>query len=99
MHQHQGIGQGTFSLSVRSATSFGPASDTGLALSRTMSTLQSAVKWLKKEKTGSSVQNKARHLALACTVYTLWRHRNESHFRGLNSLSRRLIKFSQGYIV
>ncbi|KAK4382608.1 hypothetical protein Sango_2855500 [Sesamum angolense] len=37
-------------------------------ITRRMSTLLSAVKWLKKEKTGSSVQNKARHLALACTV-------------------------------
>ncbi|KAL2248485.1 UNVERIFIED_CONTAM: hypothetical protein Sindi_2700800 [Sesamum indicum] len=50
---------GTFSLSVRSATSFGHAFDIGLGINRTMSTLQSAVKWLKKEKTGSSVQNKA----------------------------------------
>ncbi|KAL0329453.1 UNVERIFIED_CONTAM: hypothetical protein Sradi_4932000 [Sesamum radiatum] len=47
-----------------------------------MSTLLSAVKWLKKGKTGSSVQNKARHLALACTVYSLWRHRNEIIFEG-----------------
>ncbi|KAL2246040.1 UNVERIFIED_CONTAM: hypothetical protein Sindi_2872200 [Sesamum indicum] len=53
-----------------------------LGINRSMSTLQSAVKWLKKEKTGSSVQNKARHLALACTVYTLWRHRNEVIFEG-----------------
>ncbi|KAL0336501.1 UNVERIFIED_CONTAM: Retrovirus-related Pol polyprotein from type-2 retrotransposable element R2DM [Sesamum radiatum] len=43
---------------------------------------ESAVKCLKKEKTGSSVQNKARHLALACTVYSLWRHRNEIIFEG-----------------
>ncbi|KAK4383087.1 hypothetical protein Sango_2809900 [Sesamum angolense] len=51
-------------------------------ITRRMSTLLSAVKWLKKEKTGSSVQNKARHLALACTVYSLWRHRNEIIFEG-----------------
>ncbi|KAK4432953.1 hypothetical protein Salat_1057500 [Sesamum alatum] len=30
-----------------------------------------AVKWLKKDKTSSSVQNKARLLALACTIYSL----------------------------
>ncbi|KAL0362294.1 UNVERIFIED_CONTAM: hypothetical protein Scaly_1184600 [Sesamum calycinum] len=42
----------------------------------------SAVKWLKKGKTGSSVQNKARHITLACTVYSLWRHRNEIIFEG-----------------
>ncbi|KAK4400029.1 hypothetical protein Sango_1109000 [Sesamum angolense] len=51
-------------------------------INRRMSTLLSAVKWLKKGKTGSSVQNKARHLALACTVYSLWRHRNEIIFEG-----------------
>ncbi|KAL0404367.1 UNVERIFIED_CONTAM: hypothetical protein Sradi_2077500 [Sesamum radiatum] len=45
-----------------------------LDINRCMSTLASAVKWLKKEKTGSSVQNKARALALACTIYSLWRH-------------------------
>ncbi|KAK4422000.1 hypothetical protein Salat_2150700 [Sesamum alatum] len=33
-----------------------------LSITRRMSTLHSAVKWLKKEKTGSSVQNKARTL-------------------------------------
>ncbi|KAL0362182.1 UNVERIFIED_CONTAM: hypothetical protein Scaly_1173400 [Sesamum calycinum] len=51
-------------------------------ITRRMSTRLSAVKWLKKGKTGSSVQNKARHLALACTVYSLWRHRNEIIFEG-----------------
>ncbi|KAL0458716.1 UNVERIFIED_CONTAM: hypothetical protein Slati_0498800 [Sesamum latifolium] len=42
-----------------------------VGFSRCMSTLLSAVKWLNKEKTGSSVQNKARHIALACTVHSL----------------------------
>ncbi|XP_011093972.1 uncharacterized protein LOC105173792 [Sesamum indicum] len=62
-----------------------------LGINRTMSILQSAVKWLKKEKTGSSVQNKARHLALACTVYTLWKHRNEVIFEGSTACPERLI--------
>ncbi|KAL2246258.1 UNVERIFIED_CONTAM: hypothetical protein Sindi_2894000 [Sesamum indicum] len=62
-----------------------------LGINRTMSTLQSAVKWLKKEKIGSSVQNKARHLALACTVYTLWRHRNEVIFEDSTPCPERLI--------
>ncbi|KAK4428442.1 hypothetical protein Salat_1143800 [Sesamum alatum] len=53
-----------------------------LSITRRMSTLYSAVKWLKKEKMGSSMQNKARTLALACTVYSLWRHRNEIIFEG-----------------
>ncbi|KAK4421948.1 hypothetical protein Salat_2145500 [Sesamum alatum] len=53
-----------------------------LGINRRMSTILSVVKRLKKEKTGSSVQNKARLLALACTVYSLWRHRNEVIFEG-----------------
>ncbi|KAL0291713.1 UNVERIFIED_CONTAM: hypothetical protein Sangu_3261800 [Sesamum angustifolium] len=53
-----------------------------LGIHRRMSTLLSAVKWLIKEKTRSSVQNKARLIALACTVYSLWRHRNEVIFEG-----------------
>ena len=53
-----------------------------LGINRRMSILHSAVKWLKKEKTGSSVHNKARHLALSCMVYSLWRHRNEFIFEG-----------------
>ncbi|KAL0431820.1 UNVERIFIED_CONTAM: hypothetical protein Sradi_0808000 [Sesamum radiatum] len=53
-----------------------------LGITRHMSTLPSAVKWLKKKKTGSSVQNKVRAIALACTVYSFWRHRNEVTFEG-----------------
>ncbi|KAK4408791.1 hypothetical protein Sango_0460100 [Sesamum angolense] len=53
-----------------------------LGINRRMSTLLNAVKWLIKEKMRSSVQNKARLIALACTVYSLWRHRNEVIFEG-----------------
>ncbi|KAL0359800.1 UNVERIFIED_CONTAM: hypothetical protein Sangu_0829400 [Sesamum angustifolium] len=53
-----------------------------LGISRRMSTLLSTVKWLIKEKTRSSVQNKAILIALACTVYSLWRHCNEVIFEG-----------------
>ncbi|KAK4415299.1 hypothetical protein Salat_2637200 [Sesamum alatum] len=51
-----------------------------LGINRRMSTILSAIKWLKKEKTSFSVQNKARLLALECTVYSLWRHCNEVVF-------------------
>ncbi|KAL0331762.1 UNVERIFIED_CONTAM: E3 ubiquitin-protein ligase [Sesamum angustifolium] len=51
-------------------------------ITRRMSTILSAVKWLKKGKTGSSVRNKVRHLALACTVYSLWKYNNEIIFEG-----------------
>ncbi|KAL0362147.1 UNVERIFIED_CONTAM: protein disulfide isomerase-like 2-3 [Sesamum calycinum] len=53
-----------------------------LGISRRMSTLLSAVKWLIKEKTRSSVQNKARLIALACTIYSPGRHQNEVIFEG-----------------
>ncbi|KAK4441672.1 hypothetical protein Salat_0502100 [Sesamum alatum] len=39
-----------------------------LGINRSMTTLLSAVKWLKKEKTDSFMQNKSQILALACTV-------------------------------
>ncbi|KAK4397838.1 protein disulfide isomerase-like 2-3 [Sesamum angolense] len=56
----------TCSLSARSMTLCGPH---WLSISRRMSTLLSAVKWLIKEKTRSFGQNKARLIVLACTVY------------------------------
>ncbi|KAL0305326.1 UNVERIFIED_CONTAM: hypothetical protein Sangu_3037200 [Sesamum angustifolium] len=62
-----------------------------LGIRRHMSTLLSAVKWLIKEKTRSSVQNKARLIALACTVYSLWRHRNEVIFEGKTPCPEELV--------
>ncbi|KAL0342995.1 UNVERIFIED_CONTAM: hypothetical protein Sangu_1186900 [Sesamum angustifolium] len=62
-----------------------------LGIRRRMSTLLSAVKWLIKEKTRSSVQNKARLIALACTVYSLWRHRNEVIFEGKTPCPEELV--------
>lgn len=40
-----------------------------MGLRRSMSTLASALKWLKKEARGSPWQSKAKRVALACTVY------------------------------
>ncbi|KAL0411967.1 UNVERIFIED_CONTAM: hypothetical protein Slati_3786400 [Sesamum latifolium] len=62
-----------------------------LDISRRMSTLPSAVKWLKKEKTGSFVQNKVRAITSACTIYSLWRHRNEVIFEGKAPNSEALV--------
>ncbi|KAL0437488.1 UNVERIFIED_CONTAM: hypothetical protein Sradi_0456700 [Sesamum radiatum] len=52
-----------------------------LGITRRISTHSSMVKWQKKEKMDSSVQNKARAITLACTVYSLWRHRTKSFFK------------------
>ncbi|KAK4413793.1 hypothetical protein Salat_2792100 [Sesamum alatum] len=66
-----------------------------LGINSHMSTILSAIKWLKKEKTGSSVQNKARLLALACTVYSLWRHRNEVIFEAKVPSTKGLVIFTK----
>ncbi|KAL0331191.1 UNVERIFIED_CONTAM: hypothetical protein Sangu_1664600 [Sesamum angustifolium] len=80
----------TYSLSARSVT-FVDQHTAVLGIRRHMSTLLSAVKWLIKEKTRSSVQNKARLIALACTVYSLWRHRNEVIFEGKTPCPEELV--------
>jgi hypothetical protein len=47
-----------------------------------MTTLASALKWIKKEARGTQIGTKARKLALACTVHRLWRVRNLAIFEG-----------------
>lgn len=53
-----------------------------IGLRRSMSTLDSAAKWLKKEVRGSSWQAKAKRIAFACTVYQIWMNRNKKLFEG-----------------
>ncbi|CAH9093039.1 unnamed protein product [Cuscuta europaea] len=47
-----------------------------LGLTRQMTTLSSAVKWMKKEQTGANVKAKAVRLSFCYTVYWIWRMRN-----------------------
>jgi len=47
-----------------------------------MSTISSALKWIKKEARGSSGRAKAKKVALACTVYHIWNARNRRMFEG-----------------
>lgn len=54
-----------------------------IGLRREMSSLESGVKWLKKEGRGSSWLPKARRIAFASTVYHIWTARNKSVFEGL----------------
>ena len=54
-----------------------------LGITRRMSTISSALKWIKKEARGSSGRAKAKKVALACTVYQIWNARNRSRFEGL----------------
>ena len=53
-----------------------------LNISRAMSTIDSALKWIKKESRGSGCSAKARCTALACTVYHIWNARNRRIFEG-----------------
>ncbi|XP_052203952.1 uncharacterized protein LOC127809227 [Diospyros lotus] len=65
-----------------------------LGLSRLMSTIPSALKWLKKEARGSSWQAKVKRSALACTVYYLCNTRNRKIFEDnmpcIDSVIRRI---------
>ena len=53
-----------------------------LNISRAMSTINSALKWIKKESRGSGCKAKAKRIALACTVYNIWNARNRKIFEG-----------------
>jgi len=57
-----------------------------MGMRRSMSTLASAIKWLRKEARGSSWQCKAKRVALACTVYYIWTARNRQIFEGQRPL-------------
>ena len=53
-----------------------------LGISRAMSTVDSALKWIRRESRGSGRNAKARCMALACTVYHIWNARNRKMFEG-----------------
>ena len=53
-----------------------------LNISRAMSTINSALKWIRMESRGSGCNAKARRIALACTVYHIWNARNRKIFEG-----------------
>lgn len=53
-----------------------------IGLHRTMSTLASAAKWIKKDVKGSSWQSKAKRVAFASSVYHIWLARNKRIFEG-----------------
>ncbi|XP_022878613.1 uncharacterized protein LOC111396409 [Olea europaea var. sylvestris] len=47
---------------------------------RSMTTIPSALKWMKKEARGTSWQSKSKSIALASTVYHIWMARNRKVF-------------------
>ncbi|GFS37912.1 hypothetical protein Acr_00g0054780 [Actinidia rufa] len=54
-----------------------------LGISRAMSTLKGATKWIFKEAKGTGIQARAKRMGLACTVYYMWEARNERIFEGV----------------
>ncbi|PSS07587.1 LOB domain-containing protein [Actinidia chinensis var. chinensis] len=56
-----------------------------LGITRAMTTLKSAVKWIIKEARGTWVKSKAKKIGLACSVYYIWETRNERIFEELKS--------------
>ncbi|XP_022860183.1 uncharacterized protein LOC111380779 [Olea europaea var. sylvestris] len=54
-----------------------------LAIRRSMSTLLSSLKWMKKEARGKSWPSRAKRIALATTVYYIWMERNKCIFEGI----------------
>lgn len=57
-------------------------------ISRAMSSILSAIKWLSKEARGSSWIRKVKRIALVCSVYQIWIARNRLIFMAFNLLLR-----------
>ncbi|XP_022855080.1 uncharacterized protein LOC111376355, partial [Olea europaea var. sylvestris] len=55
-----------------------------LGITRSMTTLAMALKWLKKEARGTSWLSKAKRVALATKVYYIWLTRNRKLFEDLS---------------
>ncbi|VFQ94140.1 unnamed protein product [Cuscuta campestris] len=45
-----------------------------------LSTLDRAVRWMKSFRRGDAIMKKTRKIALACTVFHIWKQRNATHF-------------------
>lgn len=56
-----------------------------LGIKREMSTLSSAIKWIKKDYNGALIKSKAVVLALASTVYHIWMARNSVIFSHMHA--------------
>ncbi|CAH9109723.1 unnamed protein product [Cuscuta europaea] len=53
-----------------------------LGLTRSMHTLRSSVKWIKKEQSGANLKAKAVRIAFCYSIYWIWRSRNSIRFDG-----------------
>lgn len=62
-----------------------------IGLRRVMSTLESGIKWLKKECKGGSWLQKAKRVAFASTVYHIWKARNKLTFEAIHPTEQGII--------
>ncbi|KAI3467964.1 hypothetical protein Pfo_024627 [Paulownia fortunei] len=69
-----------------------------LGIDTSMSTIHSALKWLKKEYRSNSWQNSAKKSAFACTVYQIWNTRNRKIFENEPALLDTIICKIKTYV-
>lgn len=63
-----------------------------VGLRRSMFTLQSAMKWIKKESGGTTSHSKAKCVALVTTIYHIWTTKNRLIFENLRSHDDSIIR-------
>lgn len=69
-----------------------------LGIRRSMTTLPSTLKWMKKEAQGTSWQSKAKKIALAHTVYQTQMTRNRKIFEDLKSHIDSIVKLIKTHV-
>ncbi|KAI3463916.1 hypothetical protein Pfo_020579 [Paulownia fortunei] len=69
-----------------------------VGIKREMSNINSALKWIKKEASGTLWQNKAKKIALACTVYHIWTVRNGKIFEGIPPIIPSIVHKIKTYV-
>ncbi|GFY91271.1 hypothetical protein Acr_07g0014670 [Actinidia rufa] len=69
-----------------------------LGISRAMTTLKSAVKWMIKEARGTGLPAKIKKISLACTIYHIWVARNKRIFEGKTDHTKAIIRRIQIHV-
>ena len=69
-----------------------------LGLSRSISTVANALKWLKKEARGSPWPSKLKRVGLDSTIYFLWNAHNGLIFEGITSNKETIIRRIKTYV-
>lgn len=69
-----------------------------LNITRSMSTLSSAIKWIKKDYKGSLINSKAVNIVLAANVYFVWMARNQILFAGKSICVNAIVSSIQSHV-